>query len=73
VSWVFVWLLLATVAASVVVVFAISLGRHVLIVGRTARRFQEEIGPLAAEVAEDGSRTSDRSRRLRLPQKPERS
>jgi hypothetical protein len=72
VSWVFVWLLLGIVTKMVVVVFAISIGRHVLIVGRTARRFREEVGPLAAEVGRDGTEASDRAERLRLRRTPER-
>jgi hypothetical protein len=73
VSWVVVWLLLGIVTVMVAVVFAVSLGRQVLIIGRTARRFHDEVGPLATEVAQNGSETSDRTRRLRLPEKPERS
>jgi hypothetical protein len=73
VSWVFVWLLLGIVTTMVVVVFAISLGRHVLIVGRTARRFREEVGPLAAEVSRDGTGASDRAEQLRVRRAPERS
>ena len=72
-SWVFVWLLLGIITTMVVVVFAISLGRHGLIVGRTARRFREEVGPLAAEVGQGGTEASDRAERLRLRRTPERS
>jgi hypothetical protein len=73
VAWVFVWLLLGIVTTMIVGVFAISLGRHALIIGRTARRFREEVGPLADELAQDGAQTSDRAQRLQLPSRPERS
>ncbi len=72
-SWVLVWLLLGIVTTMVIVVFAISLGRHVLIIGRTARRFREEVGPLATEVERGGSEASDRAERLRLRRTSERS
>ena len=48
-------------------VFVVALARHAVIIGRTARRFQEEVGPLAAEVADEGAKTSDRAGRLGLP------
>jgi Sec-independent protein translocase protein TatA len=66
-SWVFVWLLLALVVTVVVLVFAISLGRHAVIVGRTARRFQEEIGPVASEVSRGAAAASDRAQGLEVP------
>jgi Sec-independent protein translocase protein TatA len=66
-SWVFVWLLLALVVTVVVLVFAVSLGRHAVIVGRTARRFQEEIGPVASEVSREAAAASDRAQRLEIP------
>jgi hypothetical protein len=67
VSWVSVWLLLALLATCVVLVFAISLGRHAVIVGRTARRFREEVGPVASEVSREGAETSERAGRLEIP------
>jgi hypothetical protein len=73
VSWVFVWLLLGIVTTMVFIVFAVSLGRHAVIIGRTARRFREEVGPLAADVGREGSEAGDRAQRLQLPRSPERS
>jgi hypothetical protein len=73
VSWVFVWLVLGLLTTMVAAVFAVSLVRHALIIGRTARRFQAEVGPLAAEVGREGSETADRTERLRVPRAPERS
>jgi len=66
-SWVSVWLLLAMLAAIVVLVFAISLGRHVVLVGRTARRLQDEVGPLATDVSREGAEVADRVERLEAP------
>jgi len=72
VSWVSVWLLLALLTTVVVLVFAISLGRHALIVGRTARRFREEVGPVASEVSREGAETADRVERLEVPGRTDR-
>jgi Sec-independent protein translocase protein TatA len=66
-SWVFVWLLLALVVTVVVLVFAVSLGRHAVIVGRTARRFQDEIAPAASEVSREAAAASERAQRLEVP------
>jgi Sec-independent protein translocase protein TatA len=72
-SWVFIWILVSLVTTMVLVAFALSLGRHMLIMGRTARRFREEVGSVASELAQDGAETSDRAQRVRLPSKAERS
>jgi hypothetical protein len=66
-SWVSVWLLLALLITIVLLVFAISLGRHVVLVGRTARRLQEEVGPIASEVSREGAEIADRVERLQTP------
>jgi Sec-independent protein translocase protein TatA len=66
-SWVFLWLLLAVIATIVFLVFAISLGRHAVIVGRTARRFRDEVGPVASELSREGAEVSDRAQRLQIP------
>jgi hypothetical protein len=67
VSWVFLWLLLGIAATAVFLVFAVSLARHVVIVSRTARRFQDEAGSLAGEVSRAGSATADRAQAVRMP------
>jgi len=72
-SWVFLWLLLGIITTMVFLVFAISLARHAVIIGRTARRFQEEVGPLAADVSREGSQTADRAQGLRMPGRTRRS
>jgi hypothetical protein len=73
VSWVFVWILVGLIVTMVMLVFVVALTRHALIIGRTARRFQDEVGPLAAEVADEGAKVSDRARHLRSPRRTGRS
>jgi len=46
------------------VAFVLALGRHVLILGRTARRFQAEVSPIAEEIAREGARASEHADRL---------
>jgi hypothetical protein len=72
-SWVFLWLLLGIVTTLVFLVFAISVARHAVIIGRTARRFQDEVAPLAGDVSREGSRAADRAQGLHLPAADRRS
>ena len=39
-TWLVVWIVLGAVSTVAVLAFVLALGRHVLILGRTARRFQ---------------------------------
>jgi hypothetical protein len=73
VSWVFVWLFLGIVTTLVFMVFAVSLARHAVIIGRTARRFRNEVGPIAEDVSREGSETGDRAQALRMPRGARRS
>jgi len=72
-SWAFLWLFFGIVTTLVFVVFAISLGRHAIIVGRTARRFRDEVGPVAADVSREGSEAGDRAQALHMPHRARRS
>jgi hypothetical protein len=42
----------------------IALVRHVLVLGRSLRRFQEEVTPLAEEISSQGQRASSRAQRV---------
>jgi uncharacterized membrane protein len=72
-TWLVVWIAVGAVSTLVVLAFVIALGRHVLILGRTARRFQEEVGSAAADVARERTRASEHSDRLRRAQRTGRS
>jgi len=65
--WVVVWLVVAIVTTAALIAFAIALGRHVLVLGRTVRRFQEEVQPIAGDVSRQGSRASDHAAKLHPP------
>jgi hypothetical protein len=51
----------STLAIAVVLV---GLVRHVFLLGRTLRRFQEEVQPIAEDIAVEGERASSRAARL---------
>jgi hypothetical protein len=42
----------------------VGLVRHVLGLGRTLRRFRDEVTPIAEEISAEGARASSRSARL---------
>jgi hypothetical protein len=62
-----VWSLIAAVTTAAVVIFAIALVREALLVGRTARRFQEEAQPIVDDVSREAARASDRAGSLTPP------
>ena len=66
-TWIAVWLLIAAVSTAAVIAFLVALGRHALILGRTAARAQEEVAPLAAEISREGSRAAERVQNLKVP------
>jgi hypothetical protein len=71
--WLVVWLvvgLLTTVALLAMLGFLV---RHVILLGRTAGRMQEELLPIADEVAAASARAADAAARLSARAEPERS
>lgn len=66
-TWIVVWLLIAAVTTVAVIAFLVALGRHALILGRTAARAQEEVAPLADEIAREGTRAAERVQNLKVP------
>jgi hypothetical protein len=71
--WLVVWLvvgLLTTVALLAMIGFLV---RHVILLGRTAGRMQEELFPIADEVAAASARAADEVAGLSARAEPERS
>ena len=66
-TWLVVWFVIAIVATIAVLAFLVALIRHLLVLGRTARRLQDEVSPIAREISTEGARASDRASRLRPP------
>ncbi|MGZ5292946.1 MAG: hypothetical protein ACXWZU_03240 [Actinomycetota bacterium] len=65
--WLLVWYLIAAVTTVAVLVFAIALVREALLLGRTARRFQEEAQPIVDDLSRGAARASDRAGSLTAP------
>ena len=70
--WILVWLIVAIVTTAALIAFGIALGRHVLVLGRTVKRFQEEVQPVAEEISAGSGRASDKASTLRSPTRPPR-
>jgi hypothetical protein len=66
-AWLVVWLVIGLVTLAAIAAFAVFLVRHVMILGRTAGRMQDELAPLAQEISRESARASDRAGNLRMP------
>ena len=58
-----VWIIVGVVSTLAIAVVLVGLVRHVLLLGRTLRRFQEEVQPIAEDIAAEGDRASSRAAR----------
>jgi hypothetical protein len=62
-----VWFTVTIVTMLAVAAVLVGLVRHVLGLGRTLRRFRDEVTPIAEEISADGDRASARAARLSPP------
>jgi hypothetical protein len=67
--WLLFWYLIAAVTTAAVLVFMIALVREALLLGRTARRFQEQAQPVVDDLGREAARASDRAANLSPPGK----
>jgi len=58
-----VWIAIGLTTTVAIIAVLIALVRHALLLGRTLRRFQEEVQPIADEIAAEGERASSRASR----------
>ena len=58
----FVWLVVGLLSLVAVLAVLIALIRHLFVLGRAARRFQDEVGPLTQQIGELADSASGRSR-----------
>jgi hypothetical protein len=65
--WLFVWLVATLVTVVVVCAFLASMAASILQLGRAARRFQDEVGALAADISRGAARAGERAGRLQGP------
>lgn len=62
-----VWIIVGLVSTLAIAVVLVGLVRHVFLLGRTLRRFQEEVQPIAQDIAAEGERASSRAAGLSSP------
>lgn len=66
-TWLVVWFIVGIVTTLALVALLVALGRHALIVGRSARQAQEALAPLTGDIARSADRASARAQGFRLP------
>jgi hypothetical protein len=66
-TWIAFWFVIATVTTMALLACAVALVRHVILLGRTARQAQDELQPIADELARQGRRASMRAASLEVP------
>lgn len=59
-----VWIIVGLVSILAIVIVLVGLVRHVFLLGRTLRRFQEEVQPIAEDITAEGERAASRAARL---------
>jgi uncharacterized membrane protein YczE len=67
VTWIGIWLLIALLSVMAIAIILIGLGRHVQIVGRSAKQARDELMPLADEISRDGTKAAERAQNLKVP------
>jgi hypothetical protein len=66
-TWLVVWFTIGIVSTIAVLAFLAALIRHLLVLGRTARRMQDELSPVVREISAERMRAGDRASRLSSP------
>jgi hypothetical protein len=66
-TWISVWFVVALVTTAALLVCAIALVRHVILIGRTARRMQQETQPLLEDLSRGTQQASRHASELRPP------
>ena len=59
-----VWLIVGLLTTVAVSALLVALVRHVFVLARALGRFQQEVGPIAQDIASEGERAATRSQRV---------
>ena len=59
--WLTVWFAVSIIVGGAMLAIAIGLVRRIIALGRTLQRFQDEIQPIASQIAEESARASQRA------------
>lgn len=71
-TWLVVWLVVGLVTTAALVATAVWLVRHVILVGRSMGRLQEELGSITEEISRASAHASERAASLRMPSRGKR-
>lgn len=63
-TWLIVWFVIGIVSTLAVLACLAALIRHLMVLGRTARRMQEEIAPIVREISQGTGRAGARASEL---------
>ncbi|MEX1264217.1 MAG: hypothetical protein WEE66_09855 [Actinomycetota bacterium] len=63
-TWLIVWFVIGIVSTIAMLAFLTALIRHLLVLGRTARRMQDELSPVMREISDEGARAGARASKL---------
>jgi hypothetical protein len=66
-TWLLVWLVLTGLSILALAAVIAGLVRQALVLSRSIGRFNDEVGPLAAEIGREGERASERGSDLQPP------
>lgn len=72
-AWLVVWLVVGLITTAALLVMLGFLVRHVILLGRTAGRFQDELQPIVDELAAASALAADSAADLSGRAKPRRS
>jgi hypothetical protein len=64
-NWLLAWFVIGAVTTVAMIAFLVALIRHVLLLGRTARRMQEEIAPITQQIAAGADQAGTKAASLR--------
>jgi hypothetical protein len=64
-TWLVVWFVIGLVTTVALIAFFIALGRHALVLGRTAGRMRDEVQPIAEDISRMTARQQTRMAELR--------
>ncbi len=68
-----VWIAIGLATTVAILALLIALIRHVLVLGKSLQRFQQEVQPVAEEISAEGERASSRASDLKVPGRSGRS
>ncbi len=72
-AWILVWFIIFVLGTLALIAFSIGLGREVLLLGRTAKRAQDELQPMVSQISQAGGRAAAVAGNLKAPSRKQTS